>query len=250
LISRFIGKSFAVFNKIVPCNDKLTIITGASSQFFDSLYNNLLLSILKYEPDSPIIVWDLGLDKNQIHQLEIFPNVRISKFDFSKFPNYFSLQFRTFAFKSVCIFETISDQVSTDFVFWLDAGCKLTGRLNAIRRLLKIYGFYSPYSRTTVDDLTVPLVIKHFALEERAKERMINAAVIGVNRNNFEAFQIIREWYDLTFNKDLLAPDGSDNSNHRQDQSLLACVYYSRKSRIPLLCQRYYKFKVHCNKQY
>lgn len=38
-IEKLIGKCFAIFNKIFRSNYKLTIVTGADSQFFDSLYN-------------------------------------------------------------------------------------------------------------------------------------------------------------------------------------------------------------------
>ena len=44
------------------------IVTASDKQFFDSLIQ-LLSSINKYEPNSKIIVYDIGLEQNQIREL-------------------------------------------------------------------------------------------------------------------------------------------------------------------------------------
>lgn len=244
-----ITRIFAIFSKLIPNNSELTIVSGANDDFFESLCYNLLESIKQHET-AKVIVWDLGLcEKNLNYLLQSYPHVKLMKFEFSKYPDYFSLKSQSYGFKSVCIWESIKIS-ETKYLFWLDAGCKLTGRLNAVRYLLNIYGFYSPFSSTTTGELTYKSVLDHFENGhlEIGNKKMLNGACVAINVFNPKSFSIIREWYDLTFNKELLIPKGSNRENHRQDQSLLTLIYYSRYDTVPLLCGRTYKFKLHCNK--
>ena len=171
--------------------------------------------------------------------------------DFDKYPEYFGLKYHNYAFKSACIWETMH-MMSSDNLFWLDAGCGIKNELKAIRILLRVFGFYSPFSSTSVGDLTYPAVLNEFdpmGANGFGKKRMLSGGVVGLNIRNNDATQIIREWHQLTYRQDLLAPEGSNRDNHRQDQSLLSLVYYSRKRNVPILERRYYEFMVHLNKR-
>jgi hypothetical protein len=244
---RHIANAFEKLCNFLPSKEKLTIVTGANSPFYDSLCNNLLKSILQFE-NADIVVWDLGLTNVQLLRLkEDFPKVFIKTFNYDLYPNYFDVnRFPDYAFKSVCIYETLLT-ISTKYLLWLDAGCGINHRLNSVRYLLKIYGFYSPFSSTNNELLTYKSVISHFNFTSGniGHKQMLSSGIVGIDRNCFKAISIIREWYDLTFNRELLAPTGSNKSNHRQDQSLLSCVYYSRKKNMPILASRFYNILVH-----
>ena len=77
---------------------------------------------------------------------------------------------------------------------------------------------------------------------------MLSGGVVGLSIHNSKAIALIAEWYHYTYNKKLLAPDGSNRDNHRQDQSLLSLCYYSRFAQVPLLATRLYHVKIHLNK--
>lgn len=249
-------KTFRWICKLLPMNLKsrrnsLAIVTGANSPFYESSRDNLLKTISKYENHAEIYYWDLGLSETEVAELQrLFPFIHIIPFDYDKYPYFYALEYHNYAFKSACIYETMKI-AQTHYLFWLDAGCAIKDSLKAVRVLLKIYGFYSPNSSTSISALTYPTVIKDF-LPERfihiAKSRMLSGGIVGVNLWDFSAVQIIREWYQLTSDLSLLTPEGSNRENHRQDQSLLSLVYYSRKKCLPLLQRRYYEFMVHLNK--
>ena len=66
-----IYKIFRHLSRIFHNNKSLTIVTGASESFYESLRDNLLHSIFKYENTATLIVWDLGLSAEQLNELEL-----------------------------------------------------------------------------------------------------------------------------------------------------------------------------------
>ncbi|HPH72413.1 MAG: hypothetical protein BWX65_00535 [Bacteroidetes bacterium ADurb.Bin057] len=247
---RTISKYFNSISDLYPSNEILTIITGANSPFYLPLLN-LLSSIKKHESNVNVFVWDLGLENEQVESLKkTHPECQYRKFDYSTCPDYFDIRINAgeYAWKSVCIYRTLNESDS-DLFLWLDSGCIITHRLNAVRNILKMYGFYSPYSSTTVQSLTHYSVLDYFKLSNRSKnQNMLSGGIVGVNKRKYNKVEIIKEWYRFSFEKDILSPIGSNKSNHRQDQSLLSCIYYSRYKTCPILCRKYYNFLVHQNK--
>ena len=53
-----------------------------------------------------------------------------------------------------------------------------------------------------------------------------NAAIIGINYNVDWVRRLVKEWRDLALVKECICPDGSDRSNHRQDQAVLTILFY------------------------
>jgi hypothetical protein len=54
-----------------------------------------------------------------------------------------------------------------------------------------------------------------------------NAAVVGFSLDDTRALQLLREWDRLCHKQEVVAPVGSDRSNHRQDQAVLSILFYS-----------------------
>ena len=155
-----------------------------------------------------------------------------------------------YAFKSYCIFHSLKDDVRTCFAFWLDAGCGIRGRLDAERTILSLYGFYSPFSSTTVGKLTMSSLMSDF-FDEKCKYsniQMLSGGVDGFDMNNAFTYKLASEWYRTGMVEGLLAPEGSSLENHRYDQSLLSLVFYSRRKKMPYLCRYYYNIMIHLNK--
>lgn len=75
-ISRLPKRLFGLISKKISCSGNMTIITGASSDFYESLRKNLLESIIRYENAANIIIWNLGLDVSQIADLQRFAENR------------------------------------------------------------------------------------------------------------------------------------------------------------------------------
>lgn len=232
----------------------MTIITGANEPFFDSLINNLLSSVAVFEPTSFVYVWDLGLTDEQKKTLQEWYKYNhisgsIIDFPFDKLPAHFSMKCWNYAFKSYCIYNTIIKR-ETKYYLWLDAGCGIKKTLNPERNLLRLYGFYSPYSSTSISRYTHPTVMNAFGIDitKYDNNRMLSGGVVGCDISDISAFNLIVEWKNLAYNKDILAPQGCSLENHRYDQSLLSLCYYSRYSKVPLLANRLYNVAIHLNK--
>ena len=143
-------KAFRWCCKLTPLRNtqknSLTIVTGASSPFYVSLRDNLLATLAEYEKCSAVYVWDLGLsDEEHDELISLFPRIHVLKFDYNSYPEHFELKHHNYAFKSACIWETMHI-ASSDNLLWLDAGCGIKNELKAVRILLRLFGFYSPYS--------------------------------------------------------------------------------------------------------
>ena len=210
---------------------KLTIVTGADYTHFKSLLN-LIDSINKYENDSELIVYDLGLNKEQINQLQNHGvGVRLKNFDFNNYPNFYSDRSETdgklgsYAWKSAIVKEVLEE--TTGSVLWLDAGDKITKKLTFIKIVLTSLGIYIPYSPGIISQWTHTKTLEKMKIDEKKfKKRNLASGMVGFNSNNQIALKIVNEWYEKSKDKELIAPEGSSRSNHRQDQSLLTLISY------------------------
>lgn len=175
--------------------------------------------------------------------------VKICTFNYEHYPNFFDINKNCgqYAWKSACIEETMK-QVEADYYVWFDTGNKLLHAPNALKWYLRWYGFYSPYSATTVSALTYPSTLAYYGLQNDDKRLMLTGGAVGVNRHSRFANEVLQAWREGSGKEEVIAPKGSDKSNHRQDQSVLTCVYYSKRKSVPRLGRRYLDFVVQCNK--
>ena len=123
------------------------IVTASDKEFFDSL-TQLLNSIKKYEPNSKIIVYDIGLEQEQITELNDKFNVEYRKFIFDNYPDFFARRdsygkLGAYAWKSAILSEVIKEY-SDNFVLWVDSGNKLSNSLTKLRYICLLYTSPSP----------------------------------------------------------------------------------------------------------
>lgn len=238
-----ISHIFRKFCNIFPSSEKLTIVTGASSNHFKSLLQ-LLESIRKYE-NADIVVWDLGLTLTEKTEfLKRFPFIKYFKFDYSKYPEYFNIEIKAgeYAWKPVIIKETY-DQCTTNLL-WMDAGCVIYNRLNTIRYLIRYYGFYCSLTQGTIKEWTHKESMDFLKLSEIDKSKPLLAAyVVGFNKKSKRVQSILSEWFNYSFVREAIAPIGSNRLNHRQDQSLLSILYYKHYKKVPSLCRYLHDIK-------
>ena len=230
------------------------IITGANAPFYESLRDNLLGSINRFEPDANVIIWDLGLTHTQLAELENIKlrhqgNVTICHFPEHELPAHYSMGRWNYAFKSYCLSQSLP-LIETRYAFWLDAGCGIAGKLNAERNMLNLYGYYSPFSSTSIRQLTHSSIMDHFMVEETgiASKQMLSGGVQGWNMRDAKAISLLCDWINLIRAEENIAPVGANLSNHRFDQSLLSILYYSRYKNQPYMCHFIYNIRIHLNK--
>lgn len=164
--SRLLKRIFGKLSKFVHSTSKITFITGANAPFYASMKNNLLASISKYESNVKIIVWDLGLSDEQKQDLQKFvapqfQSLLLMNYPEKDLPKHYAMKNWNYAFKSYCIYHSLPF-IDTQYMFWLDAGCAIVAPLNAERFILDLYAFYSPYSSTSVGQMTNNKTLSEF----------------------------------------------------------------------------------------
>lgn len=212
-------------------NKKLKIVTAADYSHQISL-NNLLGSLEKYEPEAEVVVYDLGMTQDYLEKLtQRYGTFNFKHFPWSEYPDFMNIKMDAghYAWKPAIIAREFTNSV--DFFLWMDAGNVITGRLRFLRKVLRKYGFFSPYSLGTVKEWTHPSTILNFEFDSlMLNEPNLSANVIGVSSDSKSGRSIIETWTRASTDESLIAPLGSNRANHRQDQSILTLVYYKHKS--------------------
>jgi hypothetical protein len=109
----------------------------------------------------------------------------------------------------------------------MDAGCVVHQRLHGVRYALHRYGFYSPLTGTTVGQLTHVGCLRWLgATDELARRPMRAGTVVGFSVGTLDATHLAAKWRASALEPACIAPEGSDRTNHRQDQSVLSVLLH------------------------
>jgi hypothetical protein len=233
-----------------PVKD-LILVSGSDASHARSL-GNWLASVATHEPDTAVIVYDLGMDPASIESLHaIHPKAILRRFPYERYPDYFDIRIHAgqYAWKPAIVHE-----VSREFgrpVCWMDAGNRVRKPLTRLRRVLGKYGFYSPLSKGVVRDWTHPSTLKALEFPERMwTRRNLNGACVAFDPSREAAGKLLEDWYQAALRKEVIAPPGSDRSNHRQDQAVLTVLFYKSPLSDRFLFRylegfKYYDFRTH-----
>ena len=174
----------------------LHVLTGASSAYFDRIAN-LVASVQMFEPELQIVVFDFGFSSHQRAQLACMHNVKLSDFDFSKYPPYIE-NLGNFAFKMVAMNEYMDtfDNSSNLSILWLDSGLEaLAPFVFDIKSHLSETGQISGSQAVLLDSL-LPQVEKLMGPEEAASmkgKHMCAGGFQGYVRNSEAHVLVLRE---------------------------------------------------------
>ena len=208
----------------------LRVITGASSNHYKSLIQ-LLDSLCTHNEPSEVelIVWDLGLTETERKSIEAEYSLTLRIFDYSQYPSYFNIQVAAgeYAWKPTLIYET-TKELGDGVYLWLDAGDKVTKSLKVVNEHITRHGIYSPVSDGTISEWTYvkvfdaiePIYRKYMRLHNR------NGAVLGFNTTVPWVKNFVEVFADWAGRKEVIAPEGSSRTNHRQDQALFSLLYW------------------------
>lgn len=202
-----------------------TLVTAFdSSHFLPGL--ELLISVEDRAPHWKVRLWDLGLSESERNYIRFrHPKVDVEVFPFNSYPEHFKMEKNagSFAWKPEIVWRASQD--ARDLLIWMDAGNRLVGRPFTIERLARKYAFYSPYSAGTIQDWTHAATLMGMNVPKATYgKKNLNGALIAFDLSNERARRLLNSWHHLASDRELLCPDGSDLTNHRQDQSILSCV--------------------------
>lgn len=227
---------------------KLTIVSGASENHAKSL--RAFLDSLHAVCDEVVIhIWDFGLTVGSRGMLEErFPFAHFHTFDFSRFPDYFNIDIEAgqYAWKPAAIWQTALT-VREGPLLWCDAGNRLDGPVGGLKSVIERQGVYSPISAGSVRKWTHPACLQYMNVPDSMLEMSPrNGAIVGFDLSNIHAWEVLEDWYRLAQIKECIAPEGSNRSNHRQDQAVLSVLYYRFTNNTDLYTS-YINMKTHCD---
>jgi hypothetical protein len=207
----------------VPLRDEFVMVTGADRTHFKSLCN-LLRSAAKWEPGMRCIVFDLGLEPDQRSALAAeFPAREVRRFDYSRYPDYFNIRVNAgeYAWKPV-IFSEVFEECRCG-VAWLDAGDLLYEPLHWMRKVVQVFGFYSPLAKGSIAEWTHPATLAYLkASPAIGGKPNLAGYCVAANYRSLKARRFVERWKECALIRECIAPPGSSRYNHRQDMSVLS----------------------------
>lgn len=213
-----------------------TIITGSNSNHLLSL-KQLLYSIFDIykQGEVRVVVWDLGFTDTERQYIENLFELKMKRFNYSQYPSFFNITISAgeYAWKPSLIKETV-DEFGSGIYLWLDAGDKISGNLTALFRYIGGTGLYSDKTSGNISNLTHPGVYSKIdsRFREYAGKSMRNGANIGFDYSKPWVRELIDSWATWALDKEIIAPEGSSKTNHRQDQSLFSLLYWDYANKI------------------
>ena len=223
----------------------LTLITGANSgkyfNFLKKVLNNIIEVSNSKNIQIRIIVYNLGMNESEIKEIKLFTYVILENFDFNKYPEHVSLEKYyghncSYAWKPIIIYDVCEKYGG--LIHWVDTR-NLYKDFNNLKKILETEYIYTPISSGTIKEWTHPKCLEYMNGYKYVNLEPRSGGIIAINYNIIWVKELIKEWRDLALIKECICPDGSDRSNHRQDQAVLSILFYKYKD--------IYKFKNICH---
>ena len=211
------------------------IVTAANNTYFKN-FCQLMYSFMRNQEfeNSLVIFYDLGLDMDQVEELnsrskKTFEYVEYRKFDFESYPKFVKPEYRTYSWKPLIIHEVFNEKKGN--IFWMDSANQILKNLKPIWEEVKKTGTYIPFSGSgTLREWTVQATMDYLNVPKEfytARNRAGNTC--GFSYVNENVRKLVQEWKDLALVRECIRPEGANRSNHRDDQSLLTILLLIRE---------------------
>jgi len=196
---------------LITC--KLVVMSGISDNHFVEA-TDMIASVQTHMPSTPVIVYDLGLKKENKKKLASYCSVQVKSFNFSKYPHYVR-DLSLYAWKLLIINEAYEEK-QYEVILWCDASCRLLQSLKPlfpqfssfpmIPALLDDYSFIS-----TTHDSTLKYL--HLNRTMRGEYARIGKAILAgliihwLTQRLQEVF--LNFWVDCALHMECIAPKGA-----------------------------------------
>ena len=227
----FIIFMYLIYNLFIykkPFDDNIIFVTAAEKNYFNQL-ESLLKSYNQYLTNK-LIVYDIGLDGNQLQYLkENFEKLEIIKFQFNQYPKfigeYFDDKLGNYAWKPIIVDQVMQQHKSK--VVWLDSGNLVTKKIIFLKIALTASGLVVPTSSNTIKDWTHPRTIQYIGINKKyLNSNNYASGLIGFDYNSKKAKNISELWCKFSQIQECISPKDSSRANHRQDQAVLTLLLY------------------------
>ncbi len=113
------------------------LVTSSDARYFDKM-RNLIGSIMFWEPNTIISLFDLGLSSEQRERASRWKNVRLHDFDYNKYPPHVRT-LTNFAWKPLVMNESLAVY---EHIFYLDTSVELRSPINEIKSKIFENGYF------------------------------------------------------------------------------------------------------------
>ncbi|XP_013398929.1 uncharacterized protein LOC106165312 [Lingula anatina] len=215
---------------LVNSKNDFIIVTASDKDSFNSL-SNLVGSIHFWEPKTKIIIYDIGLDEKQRHQIRKWCMTSLVSFDFSRYPKHVkSLKQRVV--KPIILKEVLETHHR---VVWMDPEADVRGSLTVIREHLeKDLNFFLLDQDKDMRKRSHKGTFKYFHKKKKAfkAKSSFSELVSGWVKGSEAHRKILLTWERCARDINCVAPPGSNARNHRYTQTALSILTYSSRMRI------------------
>ena len=223
----------------------LTLVTGADTKYFKflkQLLNNVIKISNSKNINIRIIVYDLGMNKNEIDEIKKFSYVTLESFNFDKYPEHVSLEkyngFNcSYAWKPIIIQEVCEKYGG--LVHWMDTR-SLYFDFNNMINILKNDFIYTPTSSGNVKKWTYPTTLEYMNGYKYIDRECRAGGIFGINYDIDWCKEFVEEWKNLALVKECICPENSNRDNHRQDQAVLTILFYKYQEKYNFKYINYY----------
>ena len=216
---------------------EIALATGSSSNHFEELLAHIDRVPLFF-PNKILIVYDLGLSKQEVTKLRNIPFVEYRKFNFVRYPEHVE-NLHTYAWKPLIVQQLLNQYGG---VMWMDSSIILTRNITyLLERMVKLqtgFLFYLPGAEHSIVSATHPQMLQYLPmadLEAMTDEMNQGGGILILNTP--EVLRDIFRWVLVcALHKGCITPKGSkrfcdfkfpkDNFGgcHRYDQSMMSII--------------------------
>ena len=213
---------------------KLVVVTAVSENHFKEAFD-FLASVQTHMPDTPILVYDLGLSDKIKYSLSTFCGVTVRKFNFDKYPKFIKDPF-VYSWKPLVINE-MYQEYENGVILYCDASCRLQHSLKPLLPRFSLFPIISGLSDTHLFiSTTHDGMMKYLQLNKTRKEYasignalQAGAEIFWLNQELNDKF--LNYWVDCSLHKECIAPKGSVVSPcdfSRMKEGVYACHRYDQ----------------------
>lgn len=214
---------------------QIYIVSGCTSHFF-IFWILLYKSIQKHIPNAIVHFYDLGISSEQVQVIQSLieqnANLHFHTFDFSLYPEWVNIKNSAgqWAWKPQCIKDVMDNHISdsnNSIIMWCDSCNIIQNNLSDLFSFVKTQGIYSNITSGSVSLWTRPKTLEYLNADEFSSYNMRNAALPVFYLGVSWVQDFINDYAKYSLIKECIFPEGSNRLNHRQDQSVLSCLYYN-----------------------
>ena len=205
----------------------MIICVPACSKFYLSLRQCLNILQPQLRKNDKVVVVNLGMTDKQLIFLKSrnYKQIEYCNIDWSLIKENWKKDLNTYWFKSAVWTGLLNLKVK-DVVLVIDSACIIYNNISTIENLIERNIIYSPYSAEDIKTYVHPKSRESIGFTLPTHLHMVSGGCLGINLKHPVGNAFIIDFIKCCNNKDTLCPQGSNKTNHRQDQSVLTMLYH------------------------